>query len=108
MIYFTQNIFKNILSYCDDRIERKQKKLKSNLLADLSLFQEDQLSNIFQNIIDDNMYDITNYDDYINNEEITTTIMSLLHYTTYVEDYESDFDNELTEDFLNCFIDGNY
>jgi hypothetical protein len=103
MTYFTKNIFQNILSYCDDRIERKQKKLKSNLLADLALFQEDQLSNTFQNIIDDNMYDITNYDDYINNEEITTTIMTLLHYTTYVEDYESNYDNELTENFLNCF-----
>ena len=103
MTYLTENIFKNILSYCDDRIETKQKKLKSNLLADLSLFQEDQLSNTFQIIIDDNIYGITNYDDYINNQELTTTIMSLLHYTTYLEDYESDYDNELTEDFLNCF-----
>ena len=103
MTYFTQNIFKNILSYCDDRIEVKQRNLKTNLLADLSLLQKDQLSITIQNIIDDNNFGITNYDDYINNEEITTTIMNLLHYTTYVEDYESNYDNELTEDFLNCF-----
>ena len=37
MTYFNKNIFENILSYCDDRIERKQKKLMNKVLADLSL-----------------------------------------------------------------------
>jgi len=103
MTYFTENIFKNILSYCDDRIEVNQRKHKTNLLADLALLQQDQLSIIFQNIIDDNNFDITNYDDYVDNQEIQTTIMNILDYSTYIEEYEDDFDNELTEDFLNCF-----
>ena len=31
MTYLPENIFKNILAYCDDRIERKQKELQSKV-----------------------------------------------------------------------------
>ena len=36
-------------------------------------------------------------------QELQTTIMSLLDYTTYNEDFDNNYDKELTEDFLNCF-----
>jgi hypothetical protein len=35
MTYLPNHIFKNILAYCDDRIERKQKKLMNQVLNDL-------------------------------------------------------------------------
>ena len=103
MVYLNKHIFKNILSYCDDRIEKKQKYYKNQIINQLELLQKNQLSIIYQNIIDDNVYGINNYDDYINNEELPTTIMNLLEYSTYNEDYEDDFNNELTDDFLEFF-----
>ena len=52
MTYFNENIFQNILSYCDDRIERKQKKLMNKVIKNLGLFQKDLLSVTFKNIIE--------------------------------------------------------
>ena len=36
MTYLPNDIFKNILAYCDDRIERKQKKLFNQVLNDIT------------------------------------------------------------------------
>jgi hypothetical protein len=37
MTYFTPEIFKNILAFCDDRIEVKQRKLHTKLVNDIDL-----------------------------------------------------------------------
>lgn len=101
MTYFTKNIFKNILSYCDDRLEVKQRKHKTNLLADLALLQEDQLSTIIgykQELIG------LDYNEYVIHWNEKDNIFDLLDLSRYHEDYESDYDNELTEDFLDVSI----
>ena len=36
MTHFPQEIFKNILSYCDDTVERKQKKIMKQICNDIS------------------------------------------------------------------------
>ena len=36
MTHFPQDIFNNILSYCDDTVERKQKKIMKQICNDLS------------------------------------------------------------------------
>ena len=101
MTYFNENIFKNILSYCDDRIEVKQRKHKTNLLADLALLQEDQLSTIInfkQDLIG------LDYNEYVNSWNEKDNILDLLDLSRYHEDFESDYDNELTEDFIDVLI----
>ena len=35
MTYFTENILQNILSFCDDRIERRQKYYHNKLITDI-------------------------------------------------------------------------
>ena len=35
MVYFPTDVFSNILSYCDDTIERKQRKIKDETLDEL-------------------------------------------------------------------------
>lgn len=35
MVYFPNELFSNILSYCDDTIEKKQKKAKNNTMDEL-------------------------------------------------------------------------
>ena len=41
MTYFNENIFKNILSYCDDRIEVKQRKLNLEIMKDITFMGKD-------------------------------------------------------------------
>ena len=106
MVYFTENIFKNILSYCDNRIERKQKKLMNNIIKDFTYLEKDLISSCFQEIINDNEYVISSFDEYIKDEEIKTKINALLEYSTY--DYNDEiFDNyniDLTNIFINKLI----
>ena len=41
MTYFTKNIFENILSYCDDRIEVNQRKLNLEVMKDITFMGKD-------------------------------------------------------------------
>jgi hypothetical protein len=66
MVYFTNNIFENILSYCDDTIEVKQKNLMAKTLAVISLQPNDFLSTyIFKDFLDNNDFDCLTFDDYV-------------------------------------------
>ena len=66
MTYFTKNIFENILSYCDDTLEVKQKKLMDKTLALISLQPNDFLSTyIFKDFLDNNDFGCLTFDDYI-------------------------------------------
>ena len=103
MTYFTENIFKNILSYCDDRIEVKQRFLRKKIINDLSNLEKDLLSITFNSIIE-NSSDINSFDDYINNDEIKNNLFDLIDYASYDEDLNGEFDNELIEDFLDSLI----
>jgi len=51
MTYFSQDIFKNILSYCDDTVERKQKKIMKQICNDISAVYID--SYLFGNMEDE-------------------------------------------------------
>ena len=60
MTYLPNDIFKNILAYCDDRIERKQKKLFNQVLNDLSAIYIDSF--LFGKSYDDfEVYTLDNY-----------------------------------------------
>ena len=63
MTYFTKNIFENILSYCDNRIERKQKNLKSNVLEDMTFMGKDWFD--IERFTAINILEGFNYDHYI-------------------------------------------
>jgi hypothetical protein len=103
MVYLNKNIFKNILSYCDDRIEVKQRKLNSKLISDLSLLQEDLLSCVYNFIIETSS-NINNFDDYMNNDEIRNNLYDLIDFASYEDELSCEFDNELIEDFLDVLI----
>ena len=105
MTYLPTDIMKNVLDYCNDRIEVKQKKLKTKLLANLSLLQEDLISKRFYDILEDNNFGILTMDDYINEEEVRSKISDLLWETTYIENfYEGHYDIDLTDKFIEELI----
>jgi hypothetical protein len=63
MTHFPQDIFKNILSYCDDTLERKQKQNMKQICNDISAVYID--SWLFGNMEDEETepynYDFANY-----------------------------------------------
>ena len=105
MTYLTENIFENILSYCDDRIERKQKKLMIKVLADLALLQTDLLSTIikFKQLQID-----LDYNEYVIHWFVKDKITDLLFISTYTNDiqFKNDFrfNKKLTDEFRNTLI----
>ena len=105
MTYFTKNIFENILSYCDDRIERKQKKLMNKVIEDLSLLESDLLSTIIK--ITNDYLDL-DYNEYVNHWYSPNQIFNLLFIATYTNDYQFEkdfrFNKELTDKFRNTLI----
>jgi hypothetical protein len=102
MTYFTENIFKNILSYCDDRIEVQQRKHKTNLLADLALLQEDLVSTIIQLHLEDYDYSI---DDYVNDDNGVSIVDMFIGSS---QENIDGFSSEKTNDFVNVLIEWNY
>ena len=49
MTYLPNEIFKNILAYCDDRIERKQKKITEKIVSDIFMLNQYKVSIISVN-----------------------------------------------------------
>ena len=72
MTYFTENIFKNILSYCDDKIEVKQRKLNLELMKDITFLGND-------------WFDIERYAGFDGRWD----------YDYYISQYNEDFDGEV-------------
>ena len=63
MTYFTKNIFKNILSYCDDRIERNQRKHNLEVMKDITFMGKDWFD--IEKFTAINILEGFNYDHYI-------------------------------------------
>ncbi len=52
MTFLPENIFKNILSYCDDRIERRQRQLRNSIHNHISYADIGSREFTYQNYID--------------------------------------------------------
>ena len=63
MTYFTKNIFENILSYCDDRIEVNQRKLNLEVMKDITFMGIDWFD--IERFTAINILEGFNYDHYI-------------------------------------------
>ncbi len=76
-IYLPQPIFSNILTFCDDRIERRQKMLHRNLIQKINHYANLGYDSFPDYLAD--LYDMTAYDD--------TTIAEELHYSWIIGDF---------------------
>ena len=101
MVYFTNNIFENILSYCDDRIERKQKELMEQTLLIISLQPNDFISTyIFKDYLDNNNDGVVTFDDYIKFDRCHENLCCLIENMDFTKcPNEDDMDDAI--DFSN-------
>ena len=66
MTYFPKEVFCNILSYCDDTIERQQRKNHKQLNEDIHIIHEQSIEEIKRQFIDAEIDEET-YNYYIDN-----------------------------------------
>ena len=104
MVYFTENIFKNILSYCDNRIERKQKKLMNNIIKDFTYLEKDLISSFIEYFVKRSWR--VNMDQYFLDKNIYLTLEEILYYSMTDEEFRNMhwFNKSDTKKFKNKLI----
>jgi len=65
MTDFPQDIFKNILSYCNDTVERKQKKIMKQICKDITAIYIDSYlyGDDYDKLVDNGIYSLDKYTD---------------------------------------------
>ena len=62
MTYLPENVFKNIISYCDDTVERKTKINHQNLMHDINYYTSFEYDEYYE--VDELIRHISCFDDY--------------------------------------------
>jgi hypothetical protein len=97
MTYLPENIFKNILAYCDDRIEREQKNINKLIVRDITVLKA--LSNTIIQLSNDSDMNQIAYD-----MNIHTINRVMINYFVSEPDDMDDI-NIYNKGFDNLFLD---